>query len=229
MGKILHDRFFDQSLNLTPRVKTFELSRLPEIRRAHCQQVIDEAAKKKPRTSGGTVLSWEYLKKIRGTMARLFKDLRRQELINCSPAYNQSCNATPTEVAPFALKEMAPAAFRTCALEADGAVDCFGDARGGLSGVVAAPESCAGIPCTHRLNRISPLAESSAVAVGFNFSCARTASDGKVLCWGSKPGWRIRGRKRPLSAPHADSFGPSNTRFRRSSARRCARSQQRSA
>ncbi len=57
-----------------------------QIRRAQCQAVITQAARK---TIGEGAkqrrLSYEYLKKIRGTMSRLFKELRRLELIDFDP------------------------------------------------------------------------------------------------------------------------------------------------
>jgi integrase len=63
---------------------------LADVRRSNCQEVVDiAAARTSRRTSGGNIVqatySREYLKKIRGTMVRLFKEARRQEIITHDP------------------------------------------------------------------------------------------------------------------------------------------------
>ncbi len=58
---------------------------LVDVRRSNCQDVIDDAARRKNKKRAGQKLGFEYLNKIRGTMSRLFKEARRQELIAFDP------------------------------------------------------------------------------------------------------------------------------------------------
>lgn len=104
--------------------------------------------------------------------------------------YPIGCSTVPTPVSGLGsgVKEMSSGYARTCALMSAGTVKCWGYNGGGQlgNGTSTGPEGCGQVPlpCSTTPVDVSGLTDVTAIASGWNHTCAITISGG-IKCWGA--------------------------------------------
>jgi alpha-tubulin suppressor-like RCC1 family protein len=112
-----------------------------------------------------------------------------------------SCQGDPCSTRPLRVRTLHSAVAvsagdeQSCALLADGDVDCWGDNEDGElgQGSTSGPQTChipQAVPCSDLPVRVVGVAHASAVATGNGQACA--ASLGQVFCWGMTS-WGVLG------------------------------------
>jgi alpha-tubulin suppressor-like RCC1 family protein len=100
--------------------------------------------------------------------------------------FGDPCSTTPVSVSGIAdATQIATGGLQSCALLADGTVECWGDNEYGELGIGTAsgPDSCSGDPCATTPVAVSGISKATQIAAGGSETCALLVG-GTVDCWG---------------------------------------------
>jgi alpha-tubulin suppressor-like RCC1 family protein len=125
---------------------------------------------------------------------------------NASGELGDGTQVTP-QLAPVSVKGLAGAVTaisvgdsHSCALMADGSVQCWGlDYSGQLGNGAAGPDNCGGYPCSVKPLTVVGLHNVSSIAAGGSRTCALLA-DATVRCWGFNDAGGELGNGTPTSS-----------------------------